>query len=192
MSGRMGTAVEAVFGQNAIPSILSAIDEGAKSGGLSGRIEADAKGEYRAVECAGSPDVGMFFVSEGTDPGEEMVEAVRKVLGEGVILVVDPDICEMAVYRAGPDGVVPATALMSERRSDPYRVAIAHILFGYALSRHDVGDYPVEQQQDGILEHSSQRRYGADLGSVRDIHHYGSVGDLGQRGSGCACDAEHG
>ena len=115
MSGRMGTGAEAVFGRNAMIAIMDAAERAHGPGGLTGRVETDQKGEFRMVLGVGTPQVGMFFPSEGTEATDEMVAEFRKVMGAGILVVVDHEIGELAVYSVGEDGCRMAPALMSER-----------------------------------------------------------------------------
>lgn len=116
MIGRMGTGADAVFGPEAMASILDASERSREHGGLRGRVESDAKGEFRVVLGAGDAEVGMYFVSEGTEATEGIVKEFSERFGDGILVVIDPDLGELAVYRAGPDGVRTASALMAERR----------------------------------------------------------------------------
>lgn len=116
MIGRMGTGADAVFGPEAMASILDASERSREHGGLRGSVESDSKGEFRVVLGAGDAEVGMYFVSEGTEATDAMVKEFSERFGDGILVVIDPDIGELAVYRAGPDGVRTASALMAERR----------------------------------------------------------------------------
>lgn len=116
MIGRMGTGADAVFGPDAMASILDAAERSREHGGLRGSTESDPKGEFRVVLGAGDAEVGMYFVSEGTEATGGIVKEFSERFGDGILVVIDPDIGELAVYRAGPDGVRTASALMSERR----------------------------------------------------------------------------
>ena len=113
MAGRMGTGADVLFGPAAMAAILEAAEK-TKCGGLSGKVEPDAKGEYRLVTGTGKTEVGMFFSTEGTDPDDAMVSKVRATLGKGVMVVIDPEIGELAVYMVEPEGRRMASALMSE------------------------------------------------------------------------------
>jgi len=114
LSGRMGTCADVLFAPGAMASLLDAVEERADHGGLSGRIESDGKGEYRYVTGAGRAEVGMFFRSEGTEADDSMASKVRTELGEGVLVVIDPDVGELAVYLVDSEGCRMASALMSE------------------------------------------------------------------------------
>lgn len=113
MAGRMGTRVDVLFGPGAMAAILEAAEK-AKSGGLAGKVETDEKGEYRLVTGIGRTDVGMFFSTEGTEPDDGMAAKVRQALGCGAMVVIDPEIGELAVYFVDSDGRRMASALVSE------------------------------------------------------------------------------
>lgn len=110
----MGTAADVVFGPNAIAAVFDAAERSDSRGGLSGSRDADGKGIYRVVNGTGSPEVGMFFPSEGTDATDEMVSAVRGECGEGILIVVDAVAGELAVYMVTAEGHRMASALQSE------------------------------------------------------------------------------
>ena len=113
MAGRMGTGADVLFGPGAMAAILEAAEK-TKCGGLSGKVETDSKGEYRFVTGTGRVDVGMFFSTEGTEPDDSMASKVREALGKGVMVVIDPEIGELAVYLVDQEGRRMASALMSE------------------------------------------------------------------------------
>ena len=113
MAGRMGTSADVLFGPGAMAAILEAAEK-TKCGGLSGKVETDAKGEYRLVAGTGRTDVGMFFSTEGTEPDDAMTSKVREALGKGVMVVIDPEIGELAVYLVDQEGRRMASALLSE------------------------------------------------------------------------------
>ena len=113
MAGRMGTSVDVLFGPGAMAAILEATEK-SKSGGLAGKVETDEKGKYRLVTGTGRTDVGMFFSTEGTEPDDGMAAEVRQVLGSGILVVIDPEIGELAVYFVDPEGRRMASALVSE------------------------------------------------------------------------------
>lgn len=113
MTGRMGTRADVLFGPGAMASILDAAEKGT-SGGLTGTVETDEKGSYRVVTGTGRFDVGMFFPAEGTEATDAMAEEIKKRCGTGVMVVIDPEIGELAVYRVEVDGCLMASALMSE------------------------------------------------------------------------------
>ena len=56
----------------------------------------------------------MFFSTEGTEPDDAMTSKVREALGKGVMVVIDPEIGELAVYLVDQEGRRMASALMSE------------------------------------------------------------------------------
>ena len=114
-NGRLGTSAEAVFVSNAMSDIVDAAEASSASGGLTGCWKDDGNGRFVLVSGVGSPEVGMYFPSEGTHPSVQMADAVRSALGEGLLVVVDPYAGELAIYMAGAEGVRSVTALMSER-----------------------------------------------------------------------------
>lgn len=115
MSGRMGTRADVVFGPSAIVSLMNAIERSGENGGLAGSKESDDKGDFFVVTGAGRPDIGLYFVSEGIEVADAMVDELHRCMSEGVIVVTDPEIGELAVYKVGSDGAEKASALMSER-----------------------------------------------------------------------------
>lgn len=141
--GRMGTAADAVFASNAMAAIADAAERSASSGGLTGTRVSDDSGTYLSVTGTGTPEVGMFFPSEGTDASDEMVSRVRSAMGSGLLVVIDPDACELAVYMVDEGGHRMASVLMSER-SHPDRVSAAHVVLGGALPGHYLADDAVE------------------------------------------------
>ena len=169
MSGRMGTAADAVFGPNAFASIFGAVDRGAGSGGLAGSVESDAKGEYRVVTGAGVAEVGLYFSAEGTEAEDWMVSEVRSACGEGILVVLDPDLCEVAVYRVDAQGHGLASALQAER-SHPDGVTVAHVGLGGPLALHQLAHYAVEEEQRRVLEDRAQRGLPLDVRAYRDVH----------------------
>lgn len=132
-TGRMGASADVLFVQNAMAAILDAADRSSSHGGLAGRVETDEKGEYTVVTGIGRSEVGMFFPSEGTEASDAIVGVFREVCGTGVLVVVDPVACELAVYMVEDGGVRLAAALMEER-SHPDRMAGAHLLLGDPLA----------------------------------------------------------
>lgn len=172
MSGRMGTSVDAIFGPGAMLSLLEAADSGASSGGIRGTAETDQKGRYYSVLGAGEAEIGMFFVSEGTEPSDPMISRLLETCAQGILVVIDREICELAIYIHDGKEIRVASALMSER-SDPYCVAVPHILLGDLLAIHYVGYNPVEQEQCGILEYCAQ--WGDPAVAVGDPHDYADV-----------------
>lgn len=121
MIDRMGTGADVVFGAEAMASILDAAERSRVCGGLRGRVQGDDRGEYRVVLGAGDAEVGMYFVSKGTSVDELMASEFSRRFGCGVLVVIDPDIGELAVFISDSGGIRSATALMAER----YRTQIA-------------------------------------------------------------------
>ncbi len=113
MSGRMGTRADVLFAPGAMAAILDSAEKGA-SGGLAGTVETDEKGTYRVVTGTGGCDVGMYFPTEGTEATEAMVKEFRERAGNGVMVVIDPEIGELAVYLVENGECRMASALMSE------------------------------------------------------------------------------
>ncbi|MFT0899024.1 hypothetical protein [Candidatus Methanoprimaticola sp. MG2] len=114
MIGRMGTTADVVFGPHAMASIFDAVERSCMSGGLTGSIEADDKGRFCVVTGAGTNQVGMFFPSEGTEATKEMIDEFKRHSESGVLIVIDPEISELAIYSVKGGDATFASALMSE------------------------------------------------------------------------------
>ncbi len=115
MAGRMGTKADVVFGPNAMMSLLEATDRCDSFAGLSGKVETDDNGRFYSVVSAGRAEVGMFFVTEGTEVDDSMVSRIRDELGSGVLVAIDPEIGELTIHIVDETGCRMATVLMSER-----------------------------------------------------------------------------
>ncbi len=111
----MGTQADAIFAPGAMNLILDATDvEGVTNGGLTGSIEADQNGTYYRVTGEGAVDVGMFFTSEGTAVTDRILDAFRTRCGEGILMIVDPEIGELSISYVDSTVCRPARCLMSE------------------------------------------------------------------------------
>ncbi len=115
MPGRMGTGADSILGPDAFTSILGAADAGLKRFGLTGDICRDDKGTFRFITGAGDMEVGMAFVTEGSEVTESILSEFLGTFGdEGILMVIDHELGELTINIVESGSYRPASCLMSE------------------------------------------------------------------------------
>ncbi len=113
--GYMGLNIDVV----ATPAIMEAIADAAEDGecmGLSGSITEDAGGTLYRVTASTGPEIGLSMVCPdgGVVPTEDMLRVFRERIGKGVLAVVDPYDCSIALYVVDCSGYRVANSVLEE------------------------------------------------------------------------------
>ena len=186
MSGRLRSKADVVMDPRALEAAIASAEDHASRGKdmllvLSGSFCSDSDGDYLTIDGVSDrieDGVGICVAYEagGTVPVEESVERFVSAFRTGVMVVIDAYAREFALYVRSGDGVRPASAVLTER-SDPYRMAPAHLLLGDAAFLHYLAHQALEEQVRRVLEGRSQR---GDLGSFGYVEKQDRVGDGGE------------
>ncbi|MGN0098762.1 MAG: hypothetical protein ACI38Y_05510 [Candidatus Methanomethylophilaceae archaeon] len=124
MNGRRGTSADVIMHARAIDAILSVADS-SKSDDvrvgvyLGGSASIDDVGRfYEVMDLQSSADgaVGMALTSEDEviEPSEVDVASLRRTIGEGVLMIVDPYACRFTISVVDRNGVRRADAVVLE------------------------------------------------------------------------------
>ena len=186
MSGRLRSKADVVMDPRALEAAIASAEDHASRGKdmllvLSGSFCSDSDGDYLTIDGVadrsdGGVGICVSYEAGGTVPAEESVERFVSTFQTGVMVVIDAYARKFALYVRSGDGVRPASAVLTER-SDPYRVAPAHLLLGDAAFLHYLAHKAFEELVRRVLEGGTQR---GDLGFLGYVEKQDRVGDGGE------------
>ena len=189
MRSRLGSRAFAIIDPRAVEAAALRGEDMASEGKdsvtyLLGECCEDGNGVFLSIEGAslfpeGAVGMCVSYEEGGVSPSEETKARFLSMFPEGLLMVADVYARQVAMYRKEGGGLAPATALMRER-SDPDRMAAAHVLLGYAAALHYLADEAFEEQVSRVLESRSQRGDLLRLVVVLEVELQDYVRGLGQ------------